>query len=31
MTLPDVATDQQVDTSKMKVSDEVAVDLIGVN
>src|ERR1700754_5126550 len=31
MTLPDVATDQQVDTSKLKVSDEVAVDLIGVN
>jgi len=31
MTLPDVATDQQVDTSKMKISDEVAVDLIGVN
>ena len=31
MTLPDVATDQQVDTSKMKVSDEVAVDMIGVN
>ena len=31
MTLPDVATDQQVDTSKMKVSDEVAVDIIGVN
>jgi general L-amino acid transport system ATP-binding protein len=31
MTLPDVATDHQVDTSKMKVSDEVAVDLIGVN
>ena len=31
MTLPDVATDKQVDTSKMKVSDEVAVDLIGVN
>ncbi|MEO8757314.1 MAG: amino acid ABC transporter ATP-binding protein [Devosia sp.] len=31
MTLPDVATDQQVDASKMKVSDEVAVDLIGVN
>jgi general L-amino acid transport system ATP-binding protein len=31
MTLPDVATDQQVDTTKMKVSDEVAVDMIGVN
>jgi general L-amino acid transport system ATP-binding protein len=31
MTLPDVATDQKIDTSKMKVSDEVAVDLIGVN
>ena len=31
MTLPDVATDHQVDTSRMKVSDEVAVDLIGVN
>jgi len=31
MTLPDVATDQPIDTSKMKVSDEVAVDLIGVN
>jgi general L-amino acid transport system ATP-binding protein len=31
MTLPDVATDQQVDTSKMMVSDEVAVDMIGVN
>jgi general L-amino acid transport system ATP-binding protein len=31
MTLPDVATDLQVDTSQMKVSDEVAVDLIGVN
>ena len=31
MTLPEVATDQKVDTSKMMVSDEVAVDLIGVN
>jgi len=31
MTLPDVATDQKVDTSKLKVSDEVAVDMIGVN
>src|SRR5438105_1660985 len=31
MTLPDVATDQHVDTSKLKVSDEVAVDMIGVN
>ena len=31
MTLTDVATDQQVDTTKMKVSDEVAVDMIGVN
>ncbi|HVY50408.1 MAG TPA: amino acid ABC transporter ATP-binding protein [Devosia sp.] len=31
MTLPEVATDQKVDTSKMKVSDEVAVDMIGVN
>jgi general L-amino acid transport system ATP-binding protein len=31
MTLPDVATDQTVDTSKLTVSDEVAVDLIGVN
>ena len=31
MTLPEVATDQKIDTSKMKVSDEVAVDMIGVN
>ncbi|MEP7241152.1 MAG: ATP-binding cassette domain-containing protein, partial [Devosia sp.] len=31
MTLPEVATDHMVDTSKMKVSDEVAVDLLGVN
>ena len=31
MTLPDAATDQKIDTSKMRVSDEVAVDLIGVN
>jgi general L-amino acid transport system ATP-binding protein len=31
MTLPDVATDQKLDTSKMTVSDEVAVDLISVN
>jgi len=31
MTLPDVATDQTIDTSKLKVSDEVAVDMIGVN
>jgi general L-amino acid transport system ATP-binding protein len=31
MTLPDVATDQKVDTSKLKVSDEVAVDMVGVN
>ena len=31
MTLPDVVTDQQIDTSNMKISDEVAVDLIGVN
>jgi general L-amino acid transport system ATP-binding protein len=31
MTLPDAVTTQQVDTSKMKVSDEVAVDMIGVN
>ena len=31
MTLPDVATDQQIDTTNMKVSDEVAVDMIGVN
>jgi general L-amino acid transport system ATP-binding protein len=31
MSLPEVVTDQQIDTSKMKVSDEVAVDLIGVN
>ncbi len=31
MTLPDVATDQHVDTSKLTVSDEVAVDMIGVN
>src|SRR5664279_2786756 len=31
MTLPDVATDLQVDTSQMQVSDEVAIDLIGLN
>ena len=31
MTLPDVATDQTIDTSKLRVSDEVAVDMIGVN
>ena len=31
MTLPDVASDQKLDTSKMTVSDEVAVDLISVN
>ncbi len=31
MSLPEAATDQQVDTSKMKVSDEVAIDMIGVN
>ena len=31
MTLPDAATDQKIDTSKIRVSDEVAVDLIGVN
>jgi general L-amino acid transport system ATP-binding protein len=31
MSLPETATDQHVDTSRMKVSDEVAVDLIGVN
>ena len=31
MTLPDIATDQKIDTSLMKVSDEVAVDMIGVN
>ena len=31
MSLPEAVTDQQIDTSKMKVSDEVAVDLIGVN
>jgi general L-amino acid transport system ATP-binding protein len=31
MTLPDMATDQPVDMSKLKVSDEVAVDMIGVN
>ncbi|MBN9304067.1 MAG: ABC transporter ATP-binding protein [Devosia sp. 67-54] len=31
MSLPEAATDQRVDTSKMQVSDEVAVDLIGVN
>src|SRR6185369_1799619 len=31
MSLPEVVTDQQIDTSKMKVSEEVAVDLIGVN
>jgi general L-amino acid transport system ATP-binding protein len=31
MSLHEAATDQRVDTSKMTVSDEVAVDLIGVN
>jgi general L-amino acid transport system ATP-binding protein len=31
MTLPEVATDQRIDTTNMKVSDEVAVDMIGVN
>ncbi len=31
MSLPEVATDQQIDTTKLKVSSEVAVDLIGVN
>ena len=31
MSLPEVATDQKIDTSKLKVSDEVAVDMIGVN
>jgi general L-amino acid transport system ATP-binding protein len=31
MSLPETATDQHVDTTRMKVSDEVAVDLIGVN
>ena len=31
MTVSDAATGQQVNTSNMKVSDEVAVDLIGVN
>ena len=30
MTLPEVATDQKIDTSKMKVSDEVAVDSIDI-
>jgi general L-amino acid transport system ATP-binding protein len=31
MSLHEAATDQRVDTPKMTVSDEVAVDLIGVN
>ena len=31
MSLPEVATDQKIDTSKLKVSDEVAVDMINVN
>jgi general L-amino acid transport system ATP-binding protein len=31
MSLPETATDQHIDTTRMKVSDEVAVDLIGVN
>ncbi len=31
MSLPEAATEQVVDSSKLKVSDEVAVDMIGVN
>jgi general L-amino acid transport system ATP-binding protein len=31
MSLPEAATDQQIDTSKLKISDEVAVDMVGVN